>query len=64
MRAQEKSWGKKRETRDQYITRFRKTALGLPASFINSSIGDMARWCERLYQAKGGYFEEGGKRGC
>ena len=64
MRAQEKTWGKKRETRDQYITRLHKTAKRLPASFINKSIGDMARRCERLYKAKGGYFEEGGKRGC
>jgi hypothetical protein len=65
MRSQEQTWkGKRRETREQYLSRLRKTALRLPASFIKKSIGDMARRCERLYQAKGSYFEEGGRRGC
>ena len=62
MRRQEKSWPKsKRETRDQYGTRLRRTALRLPRSFIDSSIGDMRRRCQRLYAAKGHHFEEGGR---
>ena len=62
MRRQEKSWpdGKK-EKRDEYLARLRKTALGLPSSFVTRSIGDMARRCQRLRQAKGGHFEEGGQ---
>jgi hypothetical protein len=36
----------------------------LPKEFIVKSIGDMVRRGKRLYDAKGGYFEEGGKRGC
>ena len=51
----------KRETRDQYGTRLRRTALRLPLSFIDSSIGDMWRRCQRLYAAKGHHFEEGGR---
>lgn len=64
MRAQEKTWKNKRETREAYLERLRKTAMGLPASFINDSVGDMVRRCQKLYEAKGGYFEEGGRRGC
>ena len=30
-------------------------------SFIDSSIGDMRRRCQRLYAAKGHHFEEGGR---
>jgi hypothetical protein len=65
LRKQEASWktGKK-ETRCQYVSRLRRTAMRLPKEFIVKSIGDMVRRCKRLYDAKGGYFEEGGKRGC
>ncbi len=28
-------------------------------AFVNSSLGDMRRRCERLFQAKGGLIEEG-----
>ena len=61
MRAEEKSWPKsKRETREDYASRLRRTALRLPRSFIESSIGDMQRRCQRLFEAKGNHFEEGG----
>lgn len=61
MRQQEKLWPKsKRESRDGYASRLRRTALRLPRSFINASIGDMRRRCQRLFEAKGHHFEEGG----
>ncbi|CAE8638477.1 unnamed protein product [Polarella glacialis] len=63
--ASEQSWKKgKKETRCQYVARLRRTAMRLPTEFIVKSIGDMVRRCKRLHEAKGGYFEEGGKRGC
>ena len=62
MRLQERKWPlSKRETRKEYIARLHKTAKALPKSFIDRAIGDMARRCERCYQAKGGHFEEGGR---
>ena len=62
MRAKEAGWPKsKRESRDQYLARLKKTAKTLPKKFIKDSIGDMVRRCSRLYEQKGKYFEEGGK---
>ena len=61
MRRQEKAWRpSKKESRREYLTRLRRTALRLPANFINGSIKDMRRRCARLLEAKGGHFEEGG----
>jgi hypothetical protein len=65
MRAQEKSWPAakkaKKETRQQYLRRLRKTAMALPAETLKAAVGDMRRRCARLKAAKGGNFEEGGK---
>jgi hypothetical protein len=62
MRKQEKKYPKSwRETRAQYIARLRRSAMNLPQSFIDNSIGDMVRRCQRLYKAKGGHFQEGGR---
>ena len=62
MRKQELHWPPGRhETRDAYIGRLRRTAARLPRAFIEQSIGDMARRCQRLYAARGQHFEEGGK---
>ena len=61
MRAQERRFPKsKRETRQQYIARLRRAALSLPKDFINKAIGNMVKRCQRLYEAKGHHFEEGG----
>jgi len=61
MRRQELNWPKaKRESRNDYLRRLRRTALRLPAGFINKSISDMKRRCQRLYDAAGGFIEEGG----
>ena len=51
----------KRETRDDYMHRLQRAAMSLPRAFIAKSIGDMQRRCQRLYDAKGGLFEEGGR---
>ena len=51
----------RRETRDKYLGRLRRTATRLPRSFLDDSISDMARQYRRLYEAKGGHFEEGGR---
>lgn len=65
MRRQEKRWSStKRETRAQYLARLKRTAMRLPASFVDRSIEDMRRRCQRCFDADGGYFEEGGRRGC
>jgi len=62
MRQQEKDWpASKRETRDEYLKRLRKTAMNLPKDFVRKSIGDMRRRCQRLFVKKGGLFEEGGR---
>ena len=62
MRAQEAKWSKsKRETRDEYLGRLRRTALSLPRQFVMDAVGDMKRRCQRLFAAKGGLFEEGGR---
>ena len=62
MRKQEQKYPKsRRETRAQYIARLRRSAMNLPQSFIDNPIGDMVRRCQRLYNAKGGHFQEGGR---
>lgn len=62
MRKHELKWpAGKRETRNAYLCRLRRTASKLPADFINKSIGDMKRRCQRLYNAAGGFIEEGGR---
>jgi len=62
LRKQESAWPKTRkETRAQYVKRLKLTARRLPADFLKKSIGDMVRRCQRLYEAKGHFFEEGGK---
>ena len=64
MRKQERSFpASKRETRDEYLKRLKKAATSLPKSFVDKAIGDMAERCRRLYNARGGHFEEGGLAG-
>lgn len=61
LRKQETKWPKgKKETRASYIKRLKLTIRSLPKEFLLSSIKDMARRCQRLYEAKGCFFEEGG----
>ena len=63
MRKQERRWPtSRRETRAQYVARLARAARGLKKSFVVKAIGDMKRRCQRLYNSKGGHFEEGGRR--
>lgn len=63
MRTQEKKWpANKKETRADFVCRLDRVARSLPKEFIDKSIGDLQRRCERLYAARGGLFEEGGRR--
>ena len=62
MRKQELRWpAGRRETRDAYVSRLRRTAVSLPRTFLEQTIGDMARRCRRLFEVRGHHFEEGGK---
>lgn len=62
MRRQEQRWAAQRkETRAAYLARLRRTALRLPKTFIENSIGNMKVRCRRLSAARGRHFEEGGK---
>ena len=61
LRKQEAKWPKgKKETRASYIKRLKLTIRSLPKDFLLSSIKDMARRCQRLHEATGYFFEEGG----
>ena len=63
MRKQEQRFPpSKTETREEFKRRLARTARNLSTTFINKSIGDMAVRCQKLYDAEGGLFEEGGKR--
>ena len=70
MRRQEQKFSSgKRESRADFMERLRRTALRLPARFINESIMGMRLRCQRLLRlrcqrllaAKGGHIEEGPK---
>ena len=63
MREQELTWKTKKESRDQYVARLKSTAQRLDRAFVNDAIGNLTVRCERLHQAKGGYFLEGGSPG-
>ena len=61
MRRQEASWPKsKRESRDEFLARLRRTAMRLPRSYINAVMANMAKRVALLRLAKGGHFPEGG----
>ena len=63
MRLQEKKFPpSKVESRAEFILRLGRVARNLPTKFIEDSIGDLAERCQRLYDAKGGLFEEGGRK--
>lgn len=51
----------RRESRKAFIARLRRAAMSLPRSFIDKSIGDMRRRCQRCFARRGGFFEEGGR---
>ena len=60
MRRQEKRWPYQRtESQAQHMARLQRTALNLPKTFIDASIGDLSTRCRRLLSADGFHFEEG-----
>ena len=59
-RKQEEAFRKdKVETRDEFLSRSRKTALSLPKGVVQKMIKSMKARCQRLYKARGGNIEEG-----
>jgi hypothetical protein len=48
----------KRETRAQYASRLRRTAMSLPSSFLTALVSSMLRRCADLVAASGGDFQE------
>ena len=62
MREQERTFPKtKRETRQAFLRRLRRTAMSIPVGEVTAAVGDMQRRCSRLQAAKGGHIEEGGR---
>ena len=62
MRAQERMMKSgKCETRAEFEKRLGATAKDLLAALIKNVIGNMHIRCQRLYEAEGGLFEEGGR---
>ena len=49
----------KHATHAQYLAHLRRAAMRLPPSFIDGIIGDVAKRCRRVNEAKGGHFVEG-----
>ena len=59
MRKQEKNWtAKKKESREQYLDRLRRTALGTCPKWLKKRMEDMPRRLGLLVKAKGGHFAE------
>ena len=59
MRSQERSFTRSfRETRKAYTARLRRTALRLPATFLNRLVRSMKRRCVALSSVDGNDFEE------
>ena len=64
LRAEERAWDEDyRESRDDFISRLRRTAKAIPMANVQKAIGDLSWRAKALYKAKGCLFEEGGRRG-
>ena len=63
LRLQEKKFlAGKVESREEFKQRSGRVARNLPTKFIDDSIGDLAERCQKFYAAKGGLFEERGRK--
>lgn len=59
MRRQERSFRKnKTETKEQYMARLKKTALGLPKAQVEKAVMDMRRRVRAIYDEDGGLINE------
>ena len=47
----------KKETKEKYMNRLRRTALALPTSVIKKAVGDMSRRVALVSKAKGNLIE-------
>ena len=64
LRMEERIWHvDHQESRDEFIQRLQRTIRTLPKASIDRAIGDLAWRARALHKAKGGLFEEGGRRG-
>ena len=58
MRETERGWADgKKEDRDAYIRRLKRTAMGLSSDEIDKAVGSMKRRSQDLFDAKGGQIE-------
>ena len=59
MREQERAWpAEKRESKDEYMKRLRRTALSLPTALVKKCVGGMRRRCRLTFAKNGGLFAE------
>jgi hypothetical protein len=59
LRRQEKSFAEsKKESREEFIVRLRRTILRIPKKVLTKLVGSMKRRCAAVKAAKGGDFEE------
>jgi len=62
MRKAEQSFpAHKKESRKEFLSRLRSTALKIPTSLVRASVQDMRSRCKRMLAAEGGHIEEGGR---
>ena len=50
------------ESREEFKERLGHVARNLPTKLVDDSIGALAERCKKLHAAKGGLFEEGGRK--
>ena len=55
---EEKFLTSRRKSRDAFLKRLWRTALGLPEEYVNKTIGDLRSRCAKLRDAKGGRIVE------
>ena len=59
MREHERSFRKtKKESKDEFLQRLRKTAMGLPSAEVKKAMGSMRRRCKSIMKERGGLFNE------
>ena len=59
MRLQERTFREnKKQSKEQYMARLKKTALGLPRAQVEKAVMDMRRRVRAIYDADGGLIIE------
>jgi hypothetical protein len=63
LRKQERRWAPGRvESRADFKKRLRRVAKNIPTDVLDKAVGDMAWRVQQVFKAKGGLFEEGGRK--